>query len=97
MTKVYYVVCDRQGGSFGMGRLYDAYEWLEQAVDWSRSDGMSDEDLFEFTYEWLHEINNGNEEKFMEFISDFWEIDFAEGSIEEGIPTEYDPWEWEEN
>lgn len=92
MNKVYYVTCDRQGGSFGMGRLYTAYEWLEQAVDWSVADGMESEDLFEFTYRWLHEINNGNEQELIDYISDMWEIDLEEGNIEEGIPEEYDVW-----
>lgn len=90
MNKVYYVTYDRQGGSFGMGRLYTAYEWLEQAVDWSVANGMESEDLFEFTYRWLHEINNGNEQELIDYIADVWELDFEEGNIEEGIPEEYD-------
>jgi len=91
MEKVYYVSCDRQGSTFGMGRLYTAYEWLEQAVTWSVADGMESEDLFEFTSHWLHEINNGNEQKLIDYIADIWELDFEEGNIEEGIPEEYNP------
>lgn len=44
----------------------------------------------EFTYRWLHEINNGNEQELIDYIADVWELDFEEGNIEEGIPEEYD-------
>ena len=91
--KVYYVSCDRQGASFGMGRLYTAYEWLEQAVDWWDSDDFweSDNERAEFLYNWLHRINSGEEDQMIEYISEIWELDFEVGNIEEGIPKEFDP------
>lgn len=94
--KVYYVSCDRQGGCFGMGRLFTAYEWLEQAVDWLDSDGIEEEDKAEFLYSWLHEINNGNGDKLIDYIADYWELELTEGDMGEGIPEEFDPWndEW---
>ena len=92
--KVYYVSCDRQGGSFGMGRLYTAYEWLEQAVDWWDQDDFWEDELerSDFIYNWLHEINYGGEDKMIEYIADTWELEIVEGNIEEGIPEEYDVW-----
>lgn len=94
MNKVYYVTRDRQGGSFGMGRLYTAYEWLEQAVEWWDDDGFweTDEERSDFIYEWLCKINAGFEEEMIEYISNMWELDLEEGNIEEGIPEEYDVW-----
>ena len=92
--RYYYVTCDRQGGSFGMGRLYTAYQWLEQAVEWHDHDDFWESDIERqnFIEQWSFEITNGNEDDFMEYVSDLWELDFEQGDPENGIPEEYDIW-----
>lgn len=100
MNKVYYVSCDRQGGTFGMGRLFTATEWLEQAINWADNDNWwtTDEDEEEkYRKEFISNseqlIKEGKEQDFIDYIADVWELDFEEGDIEKGIPEEFNPWD----
>lgn len=76
--KRYFVTNDRQGGSFGMNRVLTAYGWLEQAVDWRDSDGWEDEDRKDFIKYYTEAIQNGEEWRLIEYISDIWELDIEE-------------------
>lgn len=66
----YIVTCDRQGGSFGMGRAYTAKQWGELAFQWAGSDD------YEHPEEWLIE-NYANEEDLIADIGEWWELGFA--------------------
>lgn len=68
--KYYVVVHDRQGGEFGMDRVYTAKEWGEQAFEWADSDD------YEKPSEWLLE-NHKSEKGLICDIADWWELTFA--------------------
>ena len=74
---LYYVTCDRQGGSFGMNRTLTAKEWLDQTLEWHDQDDVWEEDneREEFEEKWTNEIESGNEQKFIDYISSVWELD----------------------
>ncbi len=93
MENVYYVTEDKQGGYFGMGRLYTAKEWLDQTVEWHDHDDYWDYDTErqEFIDKWTKVIEEGNEQDFIDYIAGCWELEFVKGDPEVGIPAEYDP------
>jgi hypothetical protein len=80
-VRYFCVIKDRQGGSFGMDRVYTAKEWGEQAYDWADSDD------YECPEEWLLE-NHENEDALITYIADWWELDFAELNEEQKIKYE---------
>lgn len=76
MTKKYVVVHDRQGGSFGMGRIYARKEWAEQAFEWSDTDGAFETDDEANDYQQM--LTEMTEQEVIDYIADMWELDFAE-------------------
>lgn len=68
--KRYKVVNDRQGGTFAMGRYYTIEEWRTQAIEWATMDDWEDEDI-----EYIICLK---QDRVLEYISDMWDIDFAE-------------------
>lgn len=75
------VIRDRQGGEFGMDRVYTAKEWGEQAYEWADSDEYENaEEFFIDNYE--------NEDALIHDIADWWELDFAELNEEQKIKYE---------
>lgn len=67
--KRYRVVEDLQGGDFGMNRDYTVEQWRAQAITWAKmdeSDGIVDE------------LSTLPPEKVIDYIADFWQLEFAE-------------------
>ena len=65
----YFVSKDLQGGDFGMYRLFTIEEWREQAKEWADLDDSG------AVYDHLCELPK---EDVMDFIADFWELEFRE-------------------
>lgn len=68
MKEKYYVSHDYQGGSFGQDRELTIDEWREQALDWV--------DMDEY-YELVEYIKSIHNEDLLDFMSEFWEIEFS--------------------
>lgn len=97
--KLYRVIKDRQGGSFAMGCPQTARGWLENMIDWRDSDdswgdwgnGRDNdyEDEREKAIKWWqnHLKTKTGEKDLIEYISDFWDLDFQE--IGEDLQAEY--------
>jgi len=83
MARQWYVIDDRQGGDFGMYRLYTAEEWLEQAIEWSDSDGAFDDDYTEEEYrEYWEDVIARDPQEFIDYIDDMWEITLVEQGVD---------------
>lgn len=91
MPRQWYVIDDRQGGDFGMYRLYTAEEWLDQAAEWLDHDDMfgyfddpedspwySEENFREI---WGRQIKK-DPQKLIDFIDDYWEITLVEQGVD---------------
>ena len=70
--KRYAVINDLQGGDFGMYRLYTIEQWREQAIEWADSDEH---------YGVVEELKTLKKEDIIDYISEFWELQFAEINI----------------
>ena len=84
MARQWYVIEDRQGGEFGMYRLYTAEEWLDQVVEWLESDGAFDEDdnpEEDFRAYWGQVIKE-NPQEFIDYVDDLWEITMVEQGVD---------------
>jgi len=67
---LYKVVEDRQGGEFGMYRVYNTKQWVHQALEWLDSD-----DEFPCDKPFIDFLVSGGEKVIAE-IDDFWDITF---------------------
>ncbi len=76
--KQYRVIEDLQGGTFGMGRVYTAEEWLEQALDWLDADGTDPMALDDIENYYRREIAKGNEQAVIDYIAEMWQLEFEE-------------------
>lgn len=76
--KLYRVIKDEQGGSFGMGRVYTAEEWLEQAIDWLDADGSDPLDLSDIECCYQRKISEGKEQEVIDYIAEIWQLEFEE-------------------
>ncbi len=86
--KKYRVIEDLQGGEFGMGRDYTAKEWLECMLEWRDSDdswgdwGDGDNEYLDTRdgckQFWESIINEGKEQKLIDYIADIWGLVFEE-------------------
>lgn len=74
MDKKYIVKTDRQGGTFGQYRIYTIEQWRKQAIIWAEID---DND------ELLQTLKTLPKEKVIDFIDDFWDLEFQEISEED--------------
>lgn len=90
MERQWYVEEDRQGGEFGMYRLYTAEEWLDQAVNWLESDGAFEdpedaEDILDtedgFRAYW-EDVIAKNPQDFIDYVDDYWEITMVENGVD---------------
>ena len=70
--KLYAVTNDYQGGEFGMNRLYTIEQWREQAIDWAEADEFD---------ETIKELKELPTEQVINYISEFWGLDFTEINI----------------
>ena len=78
MEKMYKVVADLQGGTFGMYRIQSVEDWREQAIEWADSDEN------DFIIEELKQLPS---DKVIEYISIIWQLEFKEIDI---YDLEYD-------
>lgn len=67
--KRYYVKEDRQGGCFGMDRLYTIEEWREQAKEWCEMD--DNDGLWQY-------MDKLPKDQVIDFIDDMWTITLEE-------------------
>lgn len=103
--RLYRVIEDYQGGSFGMSYgAQTAEDWLDIATDWLDADGYFDRDgnptVDEFKGPWLEVIDEGREQELIDYIAEMWQIDFQEigEDLQQAYKTykqEFDPAEGE--
>lgn len=76
--KQYRVCEDLQGGSFGMGRVYNIHEWIEQAQEWCEMD--ENPELAQWFGNLEEMLANGKltEEEVLGEIATTWTIEFEE-------------------
>lgn len=79
--KYYAVIQDRQGGEFGMHRVFSAQGWGEQAYDWANGDD------YENPNEWLRSHYKTDKSLILD-IADWWELTFAELNEEQMLTYE---------
>lgn len=72
IEKRYAVIEDLQGSDFGMYRLYTIEQWREQAMEWADSDEH---------YGVVEELKTLKKEDVIDYISEFWTLQFAEINI----------------
>lgn len=74
--KLYRCIEDLQGGTFAVGCVDTAKDWLERAIDWQDSDDSwdTDENRANWIKYWEEEIKNGNEDKLIDYIAEVWDI-----------------------
>ena len=90
MARQWYVIEDRQGGDFGMYRLYTAEQWLDQAMEWLDSDGYfvdpEDADEWDETEEGYRshweKIIARDPQKFIDYVDDAWELTMVEQGVD---------------
>ena len=85
MARQWYVIEDRQGGEFGMYRLLTAEEWLDQAIEWSESDGYFDDEDSETEEEYRahwEAIIASNPQEFIDYLEDLWELTMVEQGVD---------------
>lgn len=77
-TKQYRVSEDLQGGDFGKGRVYNVYEWIEQAQEWCEQDDNTE--LARWFGDLKDQLDDGKitEQYIMGEISATWTIEFEE-------------------
>lgn len=74
----YQVIEDRQGGSFGTGRVYTAMEWLDGALEWADSDGNEELQRLLYHYKEKLALDPSLEQQVIELIDCTWDITLAE-------------------
>lgn len=76
--KQYRVCEDLQGGSFGMGRVYNIHEWIEQAQEWCEMD--ENPGLAQWFGNLEEMLANGKltEKDILNEIAEIWTIEFEE-------------------
>lgn len=72
MDKMYKVIADLQGGTFGMYRIQSIEDWREQAIEWADMD--ENDDLIDVLY-------CLKPEKVIEYIAEIWQLEFKEVDI----------------
>ena len=68
-SKRYKVVCDNQGGEFGMNRNYTLDQWRKQAIEWCYHDE---------NFGMMKEIYEIDDQDLLDDIAEIWDIEFAE-------------------
>ena len=74
----YQVIEDRQGGSFGTGRVYTAMEWLDGALEWAECDCNVELQHQLCQYKEMLALDPSLEQEVIEFIDCTWDITLAE-------------------
>lgn len=74
-THYFVCTCDRQGGSFGMDRVYNTKEWVYQAMEWEYMDDELDNRDKRYTH-WLLASENPIDD-----IDAFWDITIEEYNV----------------
>lgn len=76
--KQYRVCEDLQGGAFGKGRVYNIYEWIEQAQAWAEADeNLALAQEFDYLKD-LYSNNRLTDTEVLGEITDIWAIEFEE-------------------
>lgn len=71
--KVYKCVKDLQGGKWCVGTLAPIELWRQKAIWWVVDEGFTGYE------EIVKEIENLPQDKVIDFIADFWQLEFDEG------------------
>lgn len=72
MKTKYYVENDLQGGDWAMGVTQSAEQWRRTALGWAYSDENN------WAIKHLKALYRKADAMILEFISDYWQIEFAE-------------------